>query len=77
MNFTVLILCIVGGILAMMLFYGYIGSFNKMFQNTSVSPTQSSQLKEKQHRTIEDAHLKQQRLMEDIKQKIADNSRKF
>jgi len=78
MNVTVLILCLIGGLWGLGLFFGYVTGMGKTFQKTPDSISiQSARSKKQQHQTAEDTQTKQQQLMDDMKQKIRDNSNKY
>jgi hypothetical protein len=76
MNATVIIVCVLGGLLALGLFSSFVTGLGKTFKSQpSSSSLKSSQIKEKQRQTSEDAREKQQQLMDSIKQKISDNKK--
>ena len=75
MNFTWLILGLIGGLWCIGIFWGYLTGMGKSFRSPSTNSIQSSQLKLKQRQAIEDIEERRQKLMEDLKQKISDNRR--
>jgi ABC-type antimicrobial peptide transport system permease subunit len=75
MNLTVLIFAIVGALLAIGLFFGFIGGVGKSFHPTPTPALRASDIKEKGRQSSEDARLKQKQTMEDLKQRIEDNRR--
>jgi hypothetical protein len=77
MNFTVVILCLIGAILTVSLFLSYMTGIGKTFKQTPASSLQSSTIKDQQHQSAQDTQRRQQELMDSIKQKISDNNHKF
>ena len=76
MNATVLILCVISGLGALGIYFGYLNGTGKMFQKTPESiSAQSTRTKNQQHQAAQDAHARQRQLMDDMRQKIRDNSR--
>jgi hypothetical protein len=71
MNIGLIIIIAIAGIWALGLFFGAIGGLSKTFTH---SPTvmDSSSLKTQEHQSIEDTKEKQQKLMDDMKQKMQD-----
>ena len=74
MKFTVLILCIIGGLWVLGLFLGYITGMGKTFRKTpDTISIQSTRTKNQQHQAAQDTQDKQQQLMDDMKQRIRDS----
>ena len=74
----IIILCVIGGLWALGIFSGYLTSLGKNFKNTPSSiASQAATVMDQQHRAAEDARAKQQELMEAMKRKIADGTRKY
>ena len=61
----------------MSIIFNYVTGLGKDRQDTPASSIQAQQLKTKEHQTIEDTKLKQQKMMDDMRQRIADGRRKF
>ncbi|MBI4309566.1 MAG: hypothetical protein HY591_04470, partial [Candidatus Omnitrophica bacterium] len=63
---------------ALGIFFGYVGGIGKNFKSTPPSiAAQSAQIKEQQRQATENARLKQQELMDAMKRRISDGTRKF
>ena len=78
MNFIIIIVCLIGGIWALGIFSGYVTGLGKSFKNTPTSiAAQSAKIKDQQRQATQDARMKQQELMDEMKRKIADGTRKF
>ena len=76
MNTSVIIICLLGGVLAVGMFFSYITGTGKSFHSQSEAMSvNATHVKEQQRRSIEDAKLKQQQYMEDMKQRISDSRR--
>lgn len=74
MNIGIIIAIAVLGLWGISLFFGALGGMSKTFSNTS--PTiDSSSLKSQQEKTIQETKERQQKLMEDIKQKMLDSKK--
>ncbi len=75
MSSSGVILSIVGIIVMLGLFFSYVTGMGKTFSSKApASSIQSSKLKAQQKESAEDTQMKQRQLMDDIKQKIADNN---
>ena len=75
MNFTVLILCVVGGLLAVGMIFNMLGSMGKSMRKTPAEISEQAQrIQDQQHQQAEDSRLKQKELMEQMRQKMSDNN---
>ena len=77
MNLTIIILLIIGGLWFAGTFFGFIGSVPKAFKNDPSSHIDSSRTKSQSQDSIESTEEKRQRLMEDMKQRISDQQRRY
>jgi len=76
MNIVITLLIAIAGLWAIGLFLGAIGGLSKTFTNNAPA-IDSSSIKSKEEQTIEDTKDKQQRLMDDIRQKMDDTKQKI
>ena len=76
MNFTWIVLLVIGMLCALGLFLGYIGGMGKSFKDKTPG-IDSSAVKSQQRQTIEETERKRQQYMDDMKQKISDGYRKL
>lgn len=76
MNMGIIILVAVAGLWALGIFLGVIGGLSKTFSHNS--PTiDSSAVKSQEEQTIQDTKEKQQKMMDDVKQKMQDANYKY
>ena len=59
------------------IFFGLIGGLSKTFNHPQASAIDSSATKDQEEQSIEDTKEKQQKLMDDMKQKMEDQNQKF
>jgi hypothetical protein len=76
MNVAITVIVLAGLLWVMGLFLGVIGGTSKAFKDDPSLKINSSQLKAKGAESIRSTEEKRQRLMEDMKQKISDSSRR-
>jgi hypothetical protein len=70
-----IVIVIVAGLWALAVFFGVIGNMSKPFWHNS-AVLDSSSIKSEEQKTIEETQDKQQKLMDDMKQKMRDMSDK-
>jgi hypothetical protein len=76
MNFSTILLVIFGGLLALFLFFGYIQGLSKTF-SPPPSAMDSSSIKTREQQSIDETREKEKQMMDAMKQKIRDGSRKY
>ena len=76
MNIGIIIFIAIAGLWALGIFLGLIGGLSKPFTNIPTA-VDSSSIKSQGQQTAEQAKEAEQKLMEDIKQKIQDAKQKY
>jgi hypothetical protein len=76
MNMGIIILIAIAGIWGLGIFFGAIGGLSKTFTHTPAA-MDSSSIKSQEQQTIDDTRDKEQRLMDDMKQKMEDAKQKY
>ena len=76
MNMGIIIVIAIAGIWALGVFLGAIGGLSKTFTHNPAA-MDSTEIKTQEQKTIQDTQDKQQKLMDDMKQKIEDANQKY
>ena len=76
MNIGIIIIIAFAGLWALGIFLGDIGGLSKTFTHIPAA-IDSSSIKSQEQQTIEDTEEKQQKMMDDMKQKIQDAGQKY
>ena len=77
-SFSSFLLVVVGLMVVLGLFFGYIRGLSGSFRKNPTGPSlQSSKLKDKQSDLARETEEKRKQVMEDLQQKIKDNQKKF
>ncbi len=76
MNMGIIIIIALTGLWALGIFLGIIGGLSKTFPHSSEG-IDSSEIRSKEQKTIQDTEEKRQKLMDDMKQKMEDSSQKY
>lgn len=76
MNMGIVIVIAVIGLWALGIFLGAIGGLSKTFTHTPAA-MDSSSIKSQEQQTIDDTKAKQQKYMDDMKQKMEDSQQKY
>jgi hypothetical protein len=71
MNMGIIIIIAVLGVWGLGVFFGVITGLTKPFKNNTAA-IDSSSIKDQEQKTIDDTNEKQQKLMDDMKQKMED-----
>ncbi len=77
MNLTVIILLAIGGLWVIGAFFGFIGTVPKAFKNDPTMHIDSSRIKSQSQESVESTEEKRKRMMEDMKQRISDQQRRY
>ena len=76
MNMGIIIVIALLALWGLGVFLGIVGGLSKPFSNNT-SPFDSSSIKSQEQQTIEETKAKQQKMMEDMKDKMRDAVQKF
>ena len=76
MNMGIIIAIALAGLWALGIFFGLIGGLSKTFTHTPAA-IDSSSIKSQEQQTTEQTKEKEQKLMDDIKQKMEDARQKY
>ena len=76
MNIGIMIVIAIAGLWGLGIFLGIIGGFSKTFTHAPAG-IDSSSIQSQEQQTIDDTKAKQQKLMDDMKQKREDAGQKY
>ena len=76
MNSGIILLIAIAAIWALGIFFGLIGGLSKTFTHAPTA-MDSSTIKSQEQQTIQDTEEKRQKLMDDLKQKMEDQNKKY